>query len=192
MSRRPVQFGLGDLETRLAGLLASEGPAADDAVPPVGGMTFVHTGEVMSSAVGATYSTVLGSCVSVCVWDPATGAGGINHFLLPDQVSNGLSSPRFGNVAMRTLLGQLDQAGIPVTALRAKLFGGASVLGGGERLPDATSLSLSTSLGARNVELARVLLGLAGIPIVAEDVGGTHGRKLIFRTADGAAWVRRL
>jgi chemotaxis protein CheD len=184
MSRRPVQFGLGDLETRLAGLLAAETPEADADVPPVGGMTFVHTGEVMSSVGGATYSTVLGSCVSVCLWDPATGVGGINHFLLPDQVSNGLSSPRFGNVAMRTLLTQLERAGAPVAALRAKVFGGASVLAGGEALPDA--------LGARNVELARVLLGLAGIPIVAEDVGGTHGRKLIFRTTDGAAWVRRL
>jgi chemotaxis protein CheD len=184
MSRRPVQFGLGDLETRLAGLLATDTPAADDAIPPVGAMTFVHTGEVMSSPTGTVYSTVLGSCVSVCLWDQESGAGGINHFLLPDQVSNGLSSPRFGNVAMRTLLSQLDRAGVPVTALRAKIFGGASVLGGTEQLPDA--------LGARNVELARVLLGLAGIPVVAEDVGGSYGRKLIFRTTDGAAWVRRL
>lgn len=184
MSRRPVQFGLGDLETRLAGLLAPDAPTADDAAPPVGGMTFVHTGEVMSSTTGAVYSTVLGSCVSICLWDPNTGAGGINHFLLPDQVSNGLSSPRYGNVALRTLLGELDRAGVPVASLRAKIFGGASVLGNGVRLPDA--------LGARNVELARVLLGLAGIPVVAEDVGGEHGRKLIFRTSDGAAWVRRL
>jgi chemotaxis protein CheD len=184
MSRRPVQFGLGDLETRLAGLLTQDAPATDDTIPPVGAMTFVHTGEVMSSTTGTVYSTVLGSCVSVCVWDDKSGAGGINHFLLPDQVSNGLSSPRFGNVAMRTLLDQLNKAGVPMTSLRAKLFGGASVLSGGEPLPDA--------LGARNVELARVLLGLAGIPIVAEDVGGSHGRKLIFRTTDGAAWVRRL
>ncbi len=184
MSRRPVQFGLGDLETRLAGLLAPELPTADDALPPVGAMTFVHTGEVMSSRSSTVYSTVLGSCVSVCLWEPNTGAGGINHFLLPDQVSNGLSSPRFGNVAMRTLLSQLDREGVAVSSLRAKIFGGASVLGGGERP--------SEPLGARNVELARVLLSLAGIPVVSEDVGGTSGRKLIFRTDDGAAWVRKL
>ena len=77
----------------------------------------------MSARGPAVYTTVLGSCVSVCVWDPATGAGGINHFLLPDQVSNGLSSPRFGNVAVRTLLDQLDRVGVPATGLRAKLFG---------------------------------------------------------------------
>jgi len=184
MSRRPVQFGLGDLEARLGAGLAAAEPTVDATIPPIGPVTFVHTGEVMTARTSTVYSTVLGSCVSICVWNAETGAGGINHFLLPDQVSNGLSSPRFGNVAVRQLLDQLDRAGTPVHGLRAKIFGGASVLGNGVTQPDA--------LGGRNVELARVLLELAGIPVVAEDVGGTHGRKLIFRTGDGAAWVRRL
>ena len=187
MTRRPVHFGLGDLESRLAGLLQEEPapatPVASDG-PPAGRVTFVHTGEVAVTTQGALFSTVLGSCVSVCVWDPTTGAGGINHFLLPDQVTNGISSPRFGNVAMRALLTKLDAIGTPTTRLRAKIFGGASVLRPGVPQRDA--------LGLRNVELARVLLQLAGIPLEAEDVGGEHGRKLIFRTDDGAAWVRKL
>ena len=186
MSRRPVQFGLGDLETRLAGLLTDDAPAAAPQAdaPPGGPVTFVHTGEVAVTRDAGVFSTVLGSCVSICVWDPSTGAGGINHFLLPDQVSNGISSPRFGNVAVRTLLSKLSALDIPATRLQAKVFGGASVLRPGVPQRDA--------LGARNVELARVLLELAGIPVVAEDVGGDHGRKLIFRTVDGAAWVRKL
>jgi chemotaxis protein CheD len=188
MSRRPVQFGLGDLGTRLAGLLADEtpssSPADDGEGPPAGPMTFVHTGEVAVSRERTLYSTVLGSCVSICVWDPVTGAGGMNHFLLPDQVTNGISSPRFGNVAVRTLLSRLQAIDVPAARLQAKIFGGASVLQPG--------IPMREALGARNVELARVLLELAGIPVVAEDVGGDHGRKLIFRTRDGAAWVRRL
>ena len=186
MSRRPVQFGLGDLETRLAGLLSDESPApsAQQDAPPGGPVTFVHTGEVAATRDGGVFSTVLGSCVSICLWDPTTGAGGINHFLLPDQVSNGISSPRFGNVAVRTLLSKLSAFDIPAARLQAKIFGGASVLRPGVPQRDA--------LGARNIELARVLLELAGIPVVAEDVGGDHGRKLIFRTNDGAAWVRKL
>jgi chemotaxis protein CheD len=184
VSRRPVQFGLGDLETRLAGVLNAPEQGGDQDSPPLSGITFVHTGEVAVSKGSATYSTVLGSCVSICVWDPITGAGGMNHFLLPDQVSNGMSTPRFGNVAVRTLLSKLETLGVPAQSLRAKIFGGASVLGGGIVPRD--------NLGGRNIELARVLLGLAGIPVVAEDVGGVHGRKLVFRTGDGAAWVRRL
>ena len=184
MTRRPVQFGLGDLETRLSGLLTAEEAPFDGETPPAGATTFVHTGEVAVASASTLFSTILGSCVSVCLWDPTTGAGGMNHFLLPDQVSNGISSPRFGNVAVTTLLAKLERTGIRPAALRAKIFGGASMMDGG--------LALREALGGRNGELARVLLTLAGIPIVAEDIGGTRGRKLIFRTGDGAAWVRKL
>ena len=184
MTRRPVQFGLGDLEGRLAGVLAAEELPGDGDLPPVGRHSFVHTGEVVVAAESTLFSTVLGSCVSVCLWDPKSGIGGINHFLLPDQVTNGISTPRFGNVAVRTLLAKLTALGADPASLQAKIFGGAAVLS--PRLPG------SDALGARNAELARVLLGLAGIPVVAEDVGGVQGRKLIFRSHDGAAWVRKL
>ena len=185
MTRRPVQFGLGDLENRLAGLLTDEEQLPVGGEPPPAGRTvFAHTGEVAVSKESVLYSTVLGSCVSVCLWDPTSGIGGINHFLLPDQVTNGISTPRFGNVAVRTLLSKLEALGAETRRLQAKVFGGGNVLGKGTSAVDA--------LGPRNAELARVLLGLAGIPIVAEDVGGGYGRKLIFRSSDGAAWVRRL
>ena len=184
MTRRPVQFGLGDLETRLSGLLTSDEAPLDAEAPPAGATTFVHTGEVAVASSSTLFATILGSCVSVCLWDPKSGAGGINHFLLPDQVTNGMSTPRFGNVAVTTLLAKLDRLQVPAQQLQAKIFGGASVLDNG--------VAPREMLGARNVELARVLLTLAGIPIVAEDVGGTRGRKLIFRTGDGAAWVRKL
>ena len=52
--------------------------------------------------------------------------------------------------------------------------------------------SANESLGQKNVELARRLLADAGIPIVAEDVGGAQGRKLVFQTGDGTAWVRKI
>ena len=184
MTRRPVQFGLGDLETRLSGVLTAEESPFDAGTPPAGATTFVHTGEVAVASTSTLFATILGSCVSVCLWEPTSGAGGMNHFLLPDQVTNGISTTRFGNVAVTTLLTKLDRLQIPAQKLQAKIFGGASVLDNG--------VAPREVLGARNVELARVLLTLAGIPIVAEDVGGTRGRKLIFRTGDGAAWVRKL
>ena len=184
MTRRPVHFGLGDLESRFGVLVTADAGLTDEEGPPPGPVTYVHAGEVATTPAGALFSTVLGSCVSVCVWDPATGAGGMNHFLLPDQVTAGASSPRFGNVAFVTLLAQLGRLGVRAADLRAKVFGGASVL-------DAL-VPPRDALGIRNIELARALLQAAGIGIVAEDVGGSHGRKLFFRTGDGAAWVRKL
>ena len=50
----------------------------------------------------------------------------------------------------------------------------------------------ATHLGQKNVEVARQILIAEGIPVVAEDVDGERGRKLIFQTHDGAAWVRSL
>ena len=68
--------------------------------------------------------------------------------------------------------------------LKAKIFGGASVI-------DAFSNERG-SLGQSNIALARQLLEVSRIPVVAEDVGGTQGRKVMFRPADGSAWVRRI
>jgi chemotaxis protein CheD len=85
---------------------------------------------------------------------------------------------------MGSLLDELVRLGARFAYLQAKVFGGAPVLGSA-RLG-------GTSLGADNVELARSLLAAAGIPVVAEDTGGERGRRLIFQTDDGLAFVKRL
>jgi chemotaxis protein CheD len=182
---REVLFGLGNLAESMAELVRSDDAATDAFDAPASRTTsYVHVGQLFASAQRCTVSTILGSCVSVCVWDPTTGAGGLNHFLLPQCVENGISSPRFGNVAIHRLLDELCALGSPAQRLKAKVFGGASVI-------DAFQ-SPQGSLGMQNVELARRLLREAGIPIVAEDIGGTQGRKLVFQTSDGTAWVRKI
>ena len=184
--RREVQFGLGDLATTMAELVGSDteveagGPPA--ALP--GDTAYVHVGQLYASAEQRLVSTILGSCVSVCVWDAEVRVGGLNHFLLPQCVTNGVSSPRFGNVAIRELLAEVQRLGGARHRLQAKLFGGASVI-------DAFQTT-NGSLGMQNVALARRFLADAGIPIVNEDVGGSQGRKLVFRTSDGTAWVRHI
>lgn len=185
MSNHEVLFGLGDLADRLAALVGETAPELDQDAPPSGQKpVYVHVGQMYSSAQPALVSTILGSCVAVCLWDPATGMGGLNHYLLPHRVENGISSPRFGNVAIERLITDLAGMGADPRRLKAKVFGGASVI--------EAFQSNERSLGMANVELARQLLRGAGIPIVAEDVGGTQGRKVMFQTTDGAAWVRRI
>ena len=188
MTRREVQFGLGDLAATMADLVASDSEAADDrgGLPraPSGATAYVHVGQIYASASPKLVSTILGSCVSVCLWDHEVGVGGLNHFLLPQCVTNGVSSPRFGTVAIRDLLAEVHRLGGARHRLQAKVFGGASVI-------DAFQAS-NGSLGMQNVSLARRFLADAGIPIVNEDTGGTQGRKLVFRTSDGSAWVRHI
>jgi chemotaxis protein CheD len=156
-------------------------PAAEPAsVHPV---VYLHAGQLAAFREPRAISTVLGSCVAVCLWDAATRVGGMNHFLLPHRAGAGETSPRFGNVAMGQLLDAVVRLGARFSHLQAKLFGGASVLGGTR--PGDT-------LGEQNVQLARSLLHAAGIPVVAEDTGGTRGRRLVFHTDDGLAFVKRL
>ena len=181
---REVLFGLGNLAERMAALVGDEASPDTVEVATDAATAYVHVGQLFTSPKACTVTTILGSCVSVCLWDPTTGAGGLNHFLLPQCVENGISSPRFGNVAIHRLLEQLSALGSPRARLKAKIFGGASVI-------DAFQ-SANESLGMKNVDVARRLLADAGIPIVAEDIGGAQGRKLVFQTGDGAAWVRKI
>jgi chemotaxis protein CheD len=145
---------------------------------------YLHPGQLLVSATPCSISTILGSCVAVCVWDEETGIGGMNHYLLPNFAGRGSSSARFGNVAIEMLLGKLADAGARRSSMRAKVFGGANVL---EALR-----GVGGTLGRQNVEVARRQLLEAQIPVVGEDVEGDRGRKLIFRTDDGSAKVRLL
>ncbi len=154
------------------------------ASPPVEGrrQVYLHAGQLVSAAEPTAVTTILGSCVSVCLFDPVSGVGGMNHFLLPLHVGRD-QSLRFGTVAVPELVDALVRAGARRGALRAKVFGGASVIG---------AFRHRRNLGEENAALAEQLLADAAIPVLERDVGGQRGRKVIFHTDDGAAWVRPL
>jgi len=128
-------------------------------------------------------TTVLGSCIAVCLWDPRRRLGGINHFLLPLWNGEGLASPRYGNVAIARLLELMGELGCQPGALQAKVFGGGTITrtGGG-----------MWNIGERNALLAADLLAAAGIPVVAQDVGGAQSRRIRFLTATGEVLLKRL
>jgi chemotaxis protein CheD len=167
----------------------SAAPGADvrlSRLPPADDLdvAYLHAGHIFVSRMPCRVTTILGSCVAVGLWDPVTRVGGLNHFLLPQYTENGLSSPRFGNVAIHKLIEAIVAAGGRRKQFKAKLFGGACVLQAFQRG--------SGRLGERNVHVARAVLAEEGIPVCAEDVEGERGRKLIFQTHDGTAWVRSL
>jgi chemotaxis protein CheD len=144
---------------------------------------YLHAGQLAAPERPAAITTILGSCVAVCLWDSALRQGGMNHFLLPYWSGNGSASARFGNVAVDALIESLGRIGSRKGSLQAKLFGGACVI---------RAFTSGERLGVKNVQLARKLLAGHGVPVVAEDVLGRRGRKLVFHTDDGAAWVKDL
>ncbi len=144
---------------------------------------YLYPGDVFVSDAPAELSAILGSCVAVCVWDERLRFGGMSHYLLPTSPLGRSPSLRFGGTAIPALLASLERLGSRREHQRAKLFGGAAV-----NMPGTAKID--PSLGVRNVELGRQMLVEAGIPLVAEDVGGTMGRKLCFRTDDGATHIK--
>lgn len=107
---------------------------------------YLHPGQLLVSAQACAVTTILGSCVAVCLWDPVAQIGGINHFLLPTFSGQGIASPRFGNIAIKELLDQLAQLGSQKHNLLAKMFGGACVL--------EAFRQRQHHLGTKNIEIA--------------------------------------
>ena len=145
---------------------------------------YLHPGKLFLAREVCLVTTILGSCVAVCLWDDVRRFGGINHFLLPAWAGGDQASSRFGNVAIEELIRELLGLGARRQQLRAKVFGGACVL---EALQNGAH-----HLGQKNIDMAYRLLAEERIPVVGGDVGGKRGRKLMFRTDDGQAWVKLL
>jgi chemotaxis protein CheD len=141
---------------------------------------FLYPGQMFASREPKVITTILGSCAALCLWDRRKKIGGMNHYLLPDGADSGPNRLRYGNVANPALLNELLAMGCRVEDLQAKLFGGSS----------AFSANPEQSVGSRNSQLAEEFLRSAGIPLVAKDVMGKRGRKLIFHTQDGITQIR--
>jgi chemotaxis protein CheD len=130
--------------------------------------------------------TVLGSCVAACIQDRTAGIGGMNHFMLPDDgadVAQAASdSMRYGAYAMEVLINELIKAGGRRERFEAKVFGGGAVLAG----------MTTMNIGDRNSEFVRRYLAIEKIRIVAEDLQGSHPRKVAFMPRTGQVMVKKL
>ncbi|MDO9208578.1 MAG: chemotaxis protein CheD [Sulfuricurvum sp.] len=143
--------------------------------------TFIHVGQVHIDSAPSAISTVLGSCVAVCLYDVKLGIGGMNHYLLPFWNGNGLQSPKFGNIAIPKLIEAMMEQGSTHTTLEAKIFGGASMNIG---------MSDSMMIGQKNIMVAKEILKEYKIAIAAEDVGGQNGRKIQFNLERGKVLLK--
>lgn len=123
-------------------------------------------------------TTVLGSCVAVCLYDETTGLGGINHYMLPFWNGNELASPKYGNIAIESLVKKLEKLGVQRNNMVAKVFGGAN------------QLNHTIGVGQRNIKVAQEMLEELNIKIVAKSVGGEKGRKINFNTSTGEVFMK--
>lgn len=143
----------------------------------------IYIGEVFAAREPTILKTLLGSCVAVCLWDPETRVGGMNHFLLPHSVSGDGEPARFGVHAMDLLICEMLKAGADRRRLRAKIFGGAHVLS----LPEDED-----SVPSQNIAFAIDFVRKDGFKLTGEDLGGYQARRVHFQTDTGRAFVQRI
>jgi chemotaxis protein CheD len=153
-----------------------------DGSAPSSGTVYVAPGQVVVTTEPLRLKTVLGSCVSVTLFDASARVGGLNHFLLPGTAPDE-SPERYGQGALDALLGRLERHGSTLKNLQAGVFGGACVL---------RELSELMHLGERNVEFAFLWLHRKRIEVATRDVLGQYARRLEFSVADGSTHVRLL
>jgi len=139
----------------------------------------VMPGEFYCTVETTILSSVLGSCIAVCLWDSVRKLGGMSHFVLP-RAPEGLVSARYGDVAITCLRNGLARLGAGAEALEARVFGGADVL----------AFSSHPSVAADNVALALDCLHAYLIPVTAQRTGGKRGRMIKFHTGTGEVFVR--
>ena len=125
----------------------------------------------------AVITTLLGSCVAACMYDPVMRVGGMNHFLLPGEQGEGNSAhaTRYGVHLMELLINGLLNLGASRKHLRAKLFGGANTVRG------------IAHIGTSNAKFAKGFLERENIEFVGGSLGGERGRRIKFWPTSGKA-----
>jgi len=142
---------------------------------------YLYPGELFVTGEPQLVTTILGSCVSVCLWDVTRRIAGINHYLLPLWNGLGLPTPRFGDIAVSMLIERMMAQGSLRKNMVAKIFGGATMWEHGSGV---------YAVGERNVDLAFRTMAQEGVSVVAADVEGEAGRKIILDTETGEVTVQ--
>lgn len=140
-------------------------------------LTVIQGDYAVNSDEGVVITTVLGSCVAVCLYDPVTMLSGMNHFLLAEPLPGHVADPsaleRYGAFAMEQLINGMIKQGANRKSMKAHIYGGASMHGN------------MSDIGRSNARFARNFLDCDQIVVTKEDVGGAFARRVEMRARTG-------
>ncbi|MEQ1794510.1 MAG: chemotaxis protein CheD [Nitrospira sp.] len=147
---------------------------------------FLQPGEFYFGDANTRIRTLLGSCVAITMWHPFLRVGGMCHYLLPTRecrIAKGLDG-RYGDEAVQLFLREMAARGTQAKEYQIKLFGG------GNMFPALGEKGKGMEIGARNITLARTALESLGAPVMAQHVGDSGHRAIIFDVWSGDVWVK--
>jgi chemotaxis protein CheD len=145
---------------------------------------FLKPGELYIGKGAAVITTILGSCVSITMFNKRLKVGGICHALLPTEGPMVKDADRFHYVdgSISQMLTEFETMGIKRHEIEVKVFGGSDVIGAKHK----------KSVGQQNVEATLNVLSSKNLTIISSDFGGTQGRKIIFNTQTGRVLLKKL
>jgi chemotaxis protein CheD len=142
----------------------------------------LHPGEIYATKDRAVISTLLGSCIAVCLRDEDKRINGMNHFLLPGTEGNidfkVNAAGRYGISSMENLINRMLHLGASKNRITAKIFGGGNIMP-----------TFKTDIGKKNIDFVKWFMKNEKIPIIGEDIGEKVARKIYFFTIDGNVYV---
>lgn len=146
---------------------------------------FLQPGEVYFGERDTRIRTLLGSCVAVTMWHPEMLVGGMCHYMLPKHPGkkSGALDGRYADDAMELMLCEIKKAGSWPNEYQVKLFGGGHMFSAHQAVSD-------DHVGAKNVEMARILMKRHGFTSCAEHLGGVWHRNIFFDIWSGHVWLR--
>lgn len=137
-------------------------------------LTYLLPGEIIVTADAMKISTVLGSCVAVCLYDGERNIAGMNHYMFPVNKYNDADRLRFGDTSLEDMLSQMIRIGARKQKIIARVYGGSTMF-----LYTVPNLNI----GQQNTEVAIRFLKENEIPVKSIETGGRLGRKIIFDTS---------
>lgn len=186
---RPAVGSQGTKHTSASGCKPSGIPAkypikVPPAVPtPPTKKRSIIAGEVFASDAPIEITTLLGSCVATCLFDPDAKVGGMNHFLLPEGCGENANTACYGIHAMDLLIAQLLSLGADRERLVARLYGGGNVM---------KQQLQQSRVGEKNIDFVRKYLTTDGIPIVYQQVGGERALHVSMTANTGVVKVKKI
>lgn len=147
----------------------------------------IYPGEFYVSTEDELISTVLGSCVSIAIFDQEKKFGGMNHFILAKDskmINDYGLAGRFGEYAIELLITEMVKRGSKRENLVSKIFGGSNIFGS----PNESQ----NKVGDVNVRFTYDYLAREKIPVLASDTGGIEPRKIFFDPSSAKIWLKRI
>ena len=140
----------------------------------------IGPGELYVSDQHELISTLLGSCVAVCMRDRVNRIGGMNHFKLPQPGSDKNTfelNANYGSYAMELLINQILKKGGEKRYLECKVYGGGNVL-----------QNVSSNIGAQNIDFVMRYLEGEKIPVRRQITGSDRPQQVYYHPITGSAF----